>query len=100
VRYWGLGNEMYGGWQIGSLAASDYVKKARAFAMIMKRTDPSIQLIGCGQNGWSEWDEMTLSGLAEVIDFHSIHLYTAAPTTTRRCSSRTRPSAPSASARR
>jgi alpha-N-arabinofuranosidase len=45
----------------------------------MKRTDPSIQLIGCGQNGWSEWDEITLSGLAELIDFHSIHLYTGAP---------------------
>jgi alpha-L-arabinofuranosidase len=44
--------------------------------MVMKRTDPSIQLIGCGQNGWSEWDEVVLDGLAELIDFHSIHLYT------------------------
>jgi alpha-L-arabinofuranosidase len=75
VRYWGLGNEMYGSWQIGNLEAHDYVKKARAFAMLMKRTDPSIQLVGCGQNGWSEWDEIVLGGLAELIDFHSIHLY-------------------------
>ena len=79
VRYWGLGNEMYGGWQIGSMSAQDYVKKARAFAMVMKRTDPSIQLVGCGQNGWSEWDEITLNGLADLIDFHSIHLYTGGP---------------------
>jgi alpha-L-arabinofuranosidase len=79
VRYWGLGNEMYGGWQIGNLEARDYVKKARAFAMVMKRTDPSMQLIGCGQNGWSEWDEVVLDGLAELIDFHSIHLYTGHP---------------------
>ena len=28
VRYWGLGNEMYGGWQIGASSAEDYVKKA------------------------------------------------------------------------
>ncbi len=76
VRYWGLGNEMYGSWQIGNLSAHDYVKKARAFAMVMKRTDPSIQLVGCGQGGWSEWDEIVLGGLAEFIDFHSIHLYT------------------------
>src|ERR671935_185604 len=48
VKYWGLGNEMYGGWQIGNMNAHDYVKKARAFAMVMKRTDPGIQLIGCG----------------------------------------------------
>jgi alpha-N-arabinofuranosidase len=79
VRYWGLGNEMYGGWQIGNMNAHDYVKKARAFAMVMKRTDPSVELIGCGQNGWSEWDEIALSGLAEFIDYHSIHLYTGAP---------------------
>ena len=76
VRYWGLGNEMYGGWQIGNMNAHDYVKKARAFAMVMKRTDPTIQLVGCGQNGWSEWDEIVLGGLAELVDFHSIHLYT------------------------
>jgi alpha-N-arabinofuranosidase len=76
VRYWGLGNEMYGSWQIGNLNAHDYVKRARAFAMVMKRTDPSIQLVGCGQTGWSEWDEIVLGGLAELIDFHSIHLYT------------------------
>jgi alpha-N-arabinofuranosidase len=76
VRYWGLGNEMYGAWQIGNTSAHDYVKKARAFALVMKRTDPSIQLVGCGHNGWSEWDEIALSGLAEFVDYHSIHLYT------------------------
>jgi len=76
VRYWGLGNEMYGSWQIGNLNAHDYVKKARSFATVMKRTDPSIQLVGCGRDGWSEWDEIVLGGLADLIDFHSIHLYT------------------------
>ena len=77
VRYWGLGNEMYGGWQIGSLNADDYVKKARAFAMVMKRTDPSIELIGCGQNGWSDWDEIVLDGPGRSSSTTtSIHLYT------------------------
>src|SRR4030095_6276802 len=59
--------------------AYDCVKKARACAMVMKRTDPSIELIGCGQNGWSEWDEIVLGGLAEVVDYHSIHLHTGSP---------------------
>jgi alpha-N-arabinofuranosidase len=76
VRYWGLGNEMYGTWQIGHLSAEDYVKKARAFAMVMKRTDPSIELVGCGHNGWSDWDAVVLEGLAPIVDYHSIHLYT------------------------
>ena len=91
---------MYGSWQIGTLNAHDYVKRARAFAMVMKRTDPSIQLVGCGQTGWSEWDEIVLDGLAELIDFHTIHLYTGTMTTTPPSSSRTRPSARSGSARR
>ncbi len=76
VKYWGLGNEMYGGWQIGALEASDYVKKARSFGMLMKRTDPSIQLVSCGQNGWNQWDEIVLAGLAPFVDYHSLHLYT------------------------
>jgi alpha-L-arabinofuranosidase len=76
VKYWGLGNEMYGAWQVGNLEAQDYVKKARAFAMVMKRTDPSIALVSCGQNGWTPWDETVLEGLASLVDYHSIHLYT------------------------
>lgn len=76
VKYWGLGNEMYGGWQIGALDAENYVKKARSFAMVMKRTDPNIVLVGCGQNGWNPWDQIVLEGLAPMVDYHSIHLYT------------------------
>ena len=79
VRYWGLGNELHGDWQIGSLSAEDYVKKARAFALVMKRTDPTIELIGCGHNGVSDWDETVLRGLAPYVDHHSIHLYTGHP---------------------
>ena len=76
VKYWGLGNEMYGRWQIGALEAKDYVRKAREFAKVMKWTDPKIQLISCGENGWSNWDSTVIEGLASVVDYHSVHLYT------------------------
>jgi alpha-N-arabinofuranosidase len=76
IKYWGLGNEMYGRWQIGMLSAEDYVKKAREFAKVMKWTDPSIQLVSCGENGWTAWDRLVLEGLASVVDYHSIHIYT------------------------
>src|SRR5262249_24728703 len=46
------------------------------FAFVMKRTDPSIELIGCGHNGLSDWDVTVLDGLAAFVDYHSIHLYT------------------------
>jgi alpha-L-arabinofuranosidase len=76
VKYWSLGNEMYGSWQIGALSAEDYSKKAREFAKVMKWTDPGIQLISCGQSGWDEWDRIVLEALAPFVDFHSIHIYT------------------------
>ncbi len=76
VKYWGLGNEMYGHWQIGALSAEDYVKKAVEFAKVMKWTDPSIQLVSCGESGWSDWDRIVLEGLARYVDYHSIHIYT------------------------
>jgi alpha-N-arabinofuranosidase len=78
VKLWGLGNEMYGSWQIGALSAEDYVKKARRFAAVMKLTDPSIELVSCGQWGFGEWDRIVLEGLARMVRYHSVHLYTGA----------------------
>ena len=76
VKYWGLGNEMYGAWQIGATTAEEYVGKARQFASIMKMTDPSIELVSCGQWGWTDWDRTVIEGLARYVRYHSIHLYT------------------------
>ncbi|MGI9050189.1 MAG: alpha-N-arabinofuranosidase [Rubrobacteraceae bacterium] len=76
VRYWGLGNEMYGEWQIGALTAEEYVRKARESAKVMKWTDPNIQLVGCGLSGLTDWDRVVIEGLAPFVDFHSVHIYT------------------------
>jgi alpha-L-arabinofuranosidase len=76
VRYWGLGNEMYGSWQIGQQSAEDYVKNARQWAKVLSWTDPSIELVSCGEFGWTDWDEEVIPGLAEFVRWHSIHLYT------------------------
>ncbi len=76
VRYWGLGNEMYGTWQIGASTAENYVTRARQFAAMMKWTDPNIELVSCGQWGLSEWDRVVIEGLAPYVRYHSVHLYT------------------------
>jgi alpha-N-arabinofuranosidase len=76
VKYWGLGNEMYGEWQIGALSAEDYVRKAREFAKVMRWTDPSIELVGCGLSGLTDWDRVVIEGLAPFVDYHSVHIYT------------------------
>ncbi|KAF8873880.1 glycoside hydrolase family 51 protein [Infundibulicybe gibba] len=73
VKYWALGNEMWGPWQVGQMQAKDYAKKAFQWAKALRLLDPSIKLIGCGETGYSDWDRVTLKKLAPVVDFHSIH---------------------------
>src|SRR5205823_5230624 len=48
IKYWCLGNEMDGPWQIGALSAEAYAKKAREAAKIMRWHDASIKMIACG----------------------------------------------------
>ncbi len=78
VRYWGLGNEVYGPWQIGALSAEEYVARARELAKLLRWTDPDIELISCGEDGWTDWDRTVIDGLAAFVDWHSLHIYTGA----------------------
>jgi len=78
VRYWGLGNEMYGEGQVGAVSAEEYVAEATRWARAIKRLDPEARLVACGKNGWSSWDRTVIDGLAALVDFHSVHLYTGA----------------------
>ena len=76
VVYWGLGNEMYGEWQVGQLSAAEYVSEARRWARAIRRLDPSVKLVSCGLSGWSDWDRAVADGLASLVDLHSLHIYT------------------------
>ncbi|OXG41202.1 alpha-N-arabinofuranosidase [Cryptococcus neoformans] len=76
VKYWGLGNEMWGPWQVGNLLPSEYVRKARQWAHALKLVDPSMVLVSCGETGASDWDREVIQGLLPWADMHSIHFYT------------------------
>ena len=52
------------------------VAEARRWAAALKRPDPAIRLISCGQTGMDDWDRDVIDGLAPHIDMHGIHLYT------------------------
>jgi alpha-N-arabinofuranosidase len=79
VKYWGLGNEIDGPWQLGHKNAVDYVKFAREAAKAMRRVDPSIKLIGSGSSDfrgdWIGWNRAVLEGLRDDIDYISLHTY-------------------------
>lgn len=74
VVYWGLGNEMFGDWQIGHLNAADYAKQARQFAQVMKWTDGDIKLVLCGGGG-AEWDRVVLENCADLVEYIAYHVY-------------------------
>jgi alpha-N-arabinofuranosidase len=85
VKYWGLGNEMDGPWQMGHRSAEDYGKFALEAAKLMKWTDPNIKLIAAGSSNfrtgsdWLGWNRTVLDYLKSHIDYLAIHLYVGNP---------------------
>jgi alpha-N-arabinofuranosidase len=79
VKYWGLGNEIDGPWQMGHRSAEDYCKFALEAAKLMKWSDPAIQLIASGSSNygadWTAWNRTVLTELRDHIDFISLHHY-------------------------
>ena len=74
VKYWGIGNEIYGDWQIGHKNAADYAKLGLEFAKVMKWQDPSIKLVACG-TGDPSWDRPVLESMVNHVDYISAHHY-------------------------
>jgi alpha-N-arabinofuranosidase len=80
VKYWCVGNEMDGPWQIGALEMAEYGKKAREAAKMMKWHDPTIETILCGSSNdrmptYPEWDRVALEIAWDQVDYLSIHYY-------------------------
>ncbi len=74
IRYWCVGNEMQGDWQIGHVQIDEYVVRHNAFAEAMKAVDADILITGCGDNA-SLWSEGMLANCAENLDYIGEHLY-------------------------
>lgn len=80
IKYWCVGNEMDGPWQICHLDAVDYGKKALETMKIMKWTDDSIKTVVCGSAttdipSYPEWDRIVLEHTYDYADYISIHRY-------------------------
>jgi len=78
VTYWGLGNEIWGDFQIGHKSADEYAAMARDWGKVLKRLDPNIKLIACGGTGNApsvQWDTQVLERAADVIDYTALHYY-------------------------
>jgi alpha-N-arabinofuranosidase len=80
VKYWCVGNEMDGPWQIGHMPAREYGIKAADAARQMRVIDRSIKLIACGSSGpfmptYIDWDRIVLEECYEDVDGISLHRY-------------------------
>ncbi|HJZ96118.1 MAG TPA: alpha-L-arabinofuranosidase C-terminal domain-containing protein [Candidatus Solibacter sp.] len=80
VKYWCLGNEMDGPWQMGTMPARDYGRKARDAARQFRVLDPSLQLIACGSSNtilptYLVWDREVLEECYDQVDAISLHNY-------------------------
>ena len=81
VKYWGLGNEIDGPWQLGHKNAADYATFALEAAKAMRRADESIRLIASGSSNfgansdWIGWNRTVLERLKTEIDYLSLHTY-------------------------
>ena len=96
VRYWCIGNEMDGPWQIGHLSADEYGKKALEAAKVMRWTNGEmdgkagangkLKLIVSGSSNhemptFPEWDRVVLEHTyreADLLSMHRYYMYSAA----------------------
>ncbi|HUY82610.1 MAG TPA: hypothetical protein VMU92_12870 [Acidobacteriaceae bacterium] len=72
IKFWDIGNEPYGSWQLGRTDLKYYVLKHNEFAKDMRKVDPSITLLASGEM----LEPMNLTGeqRAKYVD-NLKHLY-------------------------
>jgi alpha-N-arabinofuranosidase len=80
VKYWCLGNEMDGPWQMGHMPAREYGRKARDAARQIRVIDPETKLIACGSSNtimdtYLTWDREVLEECYDQVDGISLHNY-------------------------
>ncbi|HEY3441415.1 MAG TPA: alpha-L-arabinofuranosidase C-terminal domain-containing protein [Paludibaculum sp.] len=73
VKWFAVGNEMYGDWQLGHMPLSEYVKKHNRVVAAMRQVDPAIAPIGVGAVG--QWSEQMLTQCADAMTLISEHVY-------------------------
>jgi len=77
VVYWGIGNEMYGNWQIGHVDPETFGRRHVEFAKAMRAVDPNIKLLAVGDmpNQPGDWTRIVTEVAGEYIGYMTVHHY-------------------------
>ena len=74
VKFWEVGNEIWGDWVRGHSDAETYARNYNQYAQAMRAVDPSIKLIAVGDNN-IDWNRTVLRAAGKNIDYLAIHHY-------------------------
>jgi alpha-L-arabinofuranosidase len=74
VRYWSIGNENYGAWEMGAKTSQEWGRFVLESAKMMKRVDPEIKLLAAALPDL-DWTLNLLRQCGDLLDMISIHGY-------------------------
>jgi alpha-L-arabinofuranosidase len=74
VKFWEIGNEIWGDWVRGHSDATTYANNLNRYVEKMKAVDPSIKIIATGDNNL-EWNRTVLTIAGRNIDYLAVHHY-------------------------
>ncbi len=80
IKFWCLGNEMDGPWQICHKNAQEYGRAALEAAKVMRWTSEGLTLAACGSSyrempTYGTWEYEVLEHCFDKVDFISLHQY-------------------------
>ena len=79
VKFWGIGNEVDGPWQIGMKTPEEYARAFTEYGKLMKWVDPSIKLLASWNSRWhTDWVErgqLLMEQAGDLVDYMAIHWY-------------------------
>ena len=80
VKFWCLGNEMDGPWQMETKTADEYGRVAAESAKLMKWIQPDLELAACGSSGrnmpgFGAWEDTVLQHTFDHVEYISLHTY-------------------------
>lgn len=74
VKYWSIGNENYGFWEIGAKSAEEWGRLTAEAAKMIKHVDPTVELTAAALVDL-DWNVNLLKNCGQFLDWISIHEY-------------------------
>jgi alpha-N-arabinofuranosidase len=78
VRFWEIGNELYGRWQVFWTTPDGYLDRYLRFREAMMKVDPNIYVLACGYGNepLSEWNMRLIEGARGKLKCITDHILT------------------------